>query len=148
MWNIEQWYRCLRLLTFPWLTGHRITSLGETHLTTPGVDFTLAEPWKGQILMWCCSVAQSCPSLCDLMNCSTPGFPGIQFPLKFVQTYVHWVDDAIQPCHPLSPTCLPALSISQHQGLLKWVSSLHQVAKVLELQVQWTFQWTSRTDLL
>ena len=64
-------------------------------------------------------------------------------------THVHWVGDAIQPCHPLSSPSLPALNLSQHQGFFKWVSSLHQVAKVLELQLQHqSFQWTPRTDLL
>ena len=65
------------------------------------------------------------------------------------QTHVHWVSDAIQPSHPLSSPFPPALNLSQHQGLFKWVSSLHQVAKVLEFQLQdLSFQWTPRTDLL
>ena len=65
------------------------------------------------------------------------------------QTYVHWVSDAIQPSHPLSSPSPPAFNLSQHQGLFKWVSSLHQVAKVLEFQLQYqSFQWTPRTDLL
>ena len=63
--------------------------------------------------------------------------------------HVHWVGDAIQPSHPLSSPSPPALNLSQHQSLLKWVSSSHQVAKVLEVQLQHrSFQWTSRTDLL
>ena len=77
------------------------------------------------------SVAQSCPTLCDPMNCSTPGLPvHYQLP-ESTQTHVHWVSDAIQPSHPLLSCSLPALNLSQHQGLFKWVSSLHQVAKVL-----------------
>ena len=67
--------------------------------------------------------------------------------LEFTQTHAHWVGDAIQPFHPLSSPSPPALNLSQHQGLLKWVSSSHQVAKVLEFQLQ-SFQWTPRTDLL
>ena len=69
--------------------------------------------------------------------------------LEFTQTHVHWVGDAIQPSHPLlSPSPL-ALNLSQHQGLFKWVSSSHQVAKVLEFQLQHqSFQWTLRTDFL
>ena len=68
--------------------------------------------------------------------------------LEFTQTHVHWVSDAIQPSHPLSSPSPPALHRSQHQGLFKWVSSLHQVAKVLEFQFQHqSFQWTLRTDL-
>ena len=94
------------------------------------------------------SFTQSYPTVCDPMICSIPGLPVHHQHPESTQTHVHWVGDAMQPSHPLSSPTLPALSISQHQGLLKWVSSLHQVAKVLELQVQWTFQWTSRTDLL
>ena len=75
------------------------------------------------------SVAQWCPSLCDFMNRSTPGLPvHHQFP-ESTQTHVHWVGHAIQPSHPLSSPSPPALNLSQHQGLFKWVSSLHQVPK-------------------
>ena len=67
-------------------------------------------------------VTQSCPTLCNPMNCSTPGLPvHHQFP-EFTQTHVHWVGDAIQPSHPLSSPSPPALNLSQHQGLFKWVS--------------------------
>ena len=95
------------------------------------------------------SVAQSCPTLCDPMNHSTPDLPVHHQLLEFTQTYVHWVGDAIQPSHPLSSPSPPSLNLSQHQGLFKWVSSSHQVAKVLEFQLQHqSFQWTPRTDLL
>ena len=95
------------------------------------------------------SVAQSCPTLCDPMNRSMPGLPVHHQLLEFTQTHVHWVGDAIQPSLPLSSPFLPALNLSQHQGLFKWVSSSHQVAKVLELQLQHqSFQWTPRTNLL
>ena len=77
------------------------------------------------------------------MDCSTPGFPVLHYLSEFAQTHVHWVSDAIQPSHPLSPPSPPALSPSQHQGLFQWVSSLHQVVKVLELQHQ-SFQWIFR----
>ena len=95
------------------------------------------------------SVAQSHPTLCDPMNRSTPGLPvHHQFP-KFTQTHVHWVGDAIQPSHPLSSPSPPAPNPSQHQGLVQWVNSLHEVAKVLEFQLQHrSFQRTPRTDLL
>ena len=82
------------------------------------------------------SVAQSCLTLCDPMNRSTPGLPVHHQLLEFTQTYVHWVHDAIQPSHSLSSSSPPAVNFSQHQGLFKWVSSLHQVAKVLEFQLQ------------
>ena len=81
-------------------------------------------------------VAQLCLTLCDPMNHSMPGLPvHHQFP-EFTQTHVHCVIDAIQPSHPLSSPSLSALNLSQHQGLFKWVSSSHQVAKVLEFQLQ------------
>jgi len=74
-------------------------------------------------------------NLCDLMDCSTPGFPVLHYHPEFAQTRVHWVDDAIQPSHPLLPLSPPALSLSQHQGLFQWGGSSHQVAKALELQL-------------
>ena len=95
------------------------------------------------------SVAQSCPTLCDPINCSMPGLPVHHQLPESTQTHVHWVGDAIQPSHPLSSPSPPALNLSQHQGLFKWVSSSHQVAKVLEFQLQHQFfQRTPRTDLL
>ena len=95
------------------------------------------------------SVAQSCPTLCDPMNHSTPGLPVHHQLPEFTQTHVHWVSDAIQPSHPLSSPSPPAPSPSQHQGLFQWVNSSHEVAKVLEFQLQHqSFQWTPRTDLL
>ena len=83
------------------------------------------------------SVAQSCPTLCDPMDYSMPaGLPVHHQLPEFVETHVHWVSDAIQPSHPLSSPSPPALNLSQHQGLFQWVSSSHQVAKVLEFQLQ------------
>ena len=85
----------------------------------------------------------------DPINHSTPGLPAHHQLLESNQTHVHWVGDATQLSHPLSSPSPPALNLSQHQGLFKWVSSLHQVAKVLEFQLQHqSFQWTPRTDLL
>ena len=83
------------------------------------------------------------------MNHSTPGLPIHHQLPEFTQTHVHWVGDAIQPSHPLSSPSPPALNLSQHQGLSKWISSSHQVANILEFQLQrQSFQWTPRTDLL
>ena len=94
------------------------------------------------------SVSQSCPTLCDPTNHSTPGLPVHRQLLEFTQAHVHWVDEAIQPFHPLSSPSPPALNLSHHRGLFQWVSSSHQVAKVLEFQLQHQcFQWTPRTDL-
>ena len=81
------------------------------------------------------SVAQSCPTLCNPTDCSTPGLPDHHQLPEFTHTQVHLVGDAIQPSHPLSSPSPPAFNLSQHQGLFKWVSSLHQVAKVLEFQL-------------
>ena len=95
------------------------------------------------------SVAQSCPTLCDPMNCSMPGLPVHHQLLESTQTHVHQVSDAIQPSHPLSSPSPPVLNPSQHLGLFQWVSCSHEVAKVLEFQLQHqSFQWTPRTDLL
>ena len=95
------------------------------------------------------SVVQLCLTLCDPMNRSMPGLPvHHQFP-ESTQIHVHWVGDAVQPSHLSSSPSLPALNLSQNQDLFKWVSSLHQVAKILEFQLQHqSFQWTLRTDLL
>ena len=78
------------------------------------------------------SFTQFCPTLCDLMDCSIPGFPVHHQLLELAQTHIHWVDYAIQPSHPLSSPSSPAFNLSQHQGLSQWVNSSHQVAKILE----------------
>ena len=95
------------------------------------------------------SVTQSCPTLCVPMDCSTPGLPAHHQLPEFTQT--HTIKSVMPSNHLillLSPSP-PALNLSQHQGLFKWVSSSHQVAKVLEFQLQHqSFQWTPRTDLL
>ena len=111
-----------------WLEGQ-----WKLHFTKSSVQFS--------------SVAQLCQ--CDPMNCSTPGLPVHHQLLVSTQTHVHRVSDAIQPSHPLLSPSPPALNLSQHQGLFKWVNSSNQVAKVLEFQLQHqSFQWTPRTDLL
>ena len=94
------------------------------------------------------SVTESCPTLFDHMDCSTPGFPVLHHLLELAQTHVHWVSDAIQPSHPLPLPSPPALNLSQHQGLFQWAGSSHQVSKVLEFQLQHqSFQWIFRVDL-
>ena len=95
------------------------------------------------------SVAHLCPTLWNPMNWSTPGLPVQHQLLEFIQTHVHRVGDAIQSSHPLSSPSPPAPNPSQHRGLFQWVNSLHEVAKVLEFQLQHqSFQRTPRTDLL
>ena len=88
-------------------------------------------------------------TLFDPISGSTLGFPVLHYLPEFAQTSVHWVGDAIQSSHPLLPPSPPSLNLSQHQGLSQWVSSSHQVAKVLELQLQHqVFQTIFRIDWL
>ena len=88
-------------------------------------------------------------TLCDPMNCSTPGFLALYSLPDFTQTHVHWVSDAIKPSYPLLPPSPPALNLSHHQGLFRWVGCQHQVAKVLEIQLQHQFfHWIFRVDFL
>ena len=96
------------------------------------------------------SVAQPCLTLCDPMYYSMPGFPVHHQLQECTQTHVHWViSDAIQPSQPLSSPSPSAFTLSQNQGLFQWVSSSHQVAKVLKFQLQHqSFQWIFRTDFL
>jgi len=95
------------------------------------------------------SVAQSYPTVCNPMDCSTPGFLVHHQLLELAQTHVHRVSDAIQPFHPLLSPSPPAFNLSQHQDLFQGVSSSHQVAKGLEFQLQHqSFQWIFRTDFL
>ena len=82
------------------------------------------------------SVAKYCPALCDPMSHSTPGLPVHHQLPEFTQTHVHCVGDAIQPSHPLSSPSPPPFNLSKHLGLFQAVSSSHQVAKVLEFQLQ------------
>ena len=96
-----------------------------------------------------CSVAKSCLTLCDPMGCSASGFPVLHYLPEFAKAHVHRVSDAIQPSHPLSSLSPPVFNLSQHQSLLQWVGSSHQMAKILELQLQHqSFQWIFRVDFL
>ena len=95
------------------------------------------------------SVAQSCPTLCDLIDSSIPGFPDHHQVPEHAQINVYWVGDVIQPSHTLSSPLPPVFNLSQHEGLFQWVSSSQQVDTVLELQLQHqSFQWIFRTDFL
>ena len=83
------------------------------------------------------------------LNCCMLAFPVLHYLFEYTQTQVHWFSDATQTSHPLSSPSLPAFNLSQRQGLCRWVSSMHQVAKVLELQLQHqSFQWIFGTDFL
>ena len=97
----------------------------------------------------CCSVTELCPTLWDPVDCSTPGLPVPHYLPEFAQVHFHWISDSIQPSHPLSPSSPFAFNLSQHRGLFQWVSSLHQVAKILELQLQHqSFQLIFRVNFL
>ena len=102
------------------------------------------------ILLYTSSVQFTCSVVSNSlwpMNRSTPGLSVHHQLVEFTQTHVHWVGDALQPSHALSSPS-SALSLSQHQGLFRWVNSSHQVAKVSEFQLQYqSFQRTARTDL-
>ena len=94
-----------------WSLSGLATEMARTMATTHDVGF-------------CCSVAQSCPSLWDPVNSSKPGFPALYYLLEFSQIHVHWISNAIQPFHPLSSPSPSAFNLSQHQGSSQWVGSL------------------------
>ena len=82
----------------------------------------------------CCSVDQLCLTLYNSTDCSMPGLPVPHHLAEFAQVYVHCIGDAIQPSHPLTPSC-PALNLFQYRGLFQWVVCSHQMTKILELQL-------------
>ena len=139
-----------------WLRNTRMASRKKT-MTSVEHDVEELEPsHSAGRNVKCCSFFQfssveslSPVWLCDPMNRSTPGLPLHHQLPEFTQTHVHRLSDAIQPSHPLSSPSPPAPNPSQHRGLLQWVKSSHEVAKVLEFQPQHqSFQWTPRTGLL
>ena len=169
---VSEWelLKCVCLFAAPWTIAHRATlSVGFSRmLEWVAMPFSRGWSWPrdqilphcsqilyhlsqqgGKIVLQFSSVIQSCLTLCYPMDCSMPGFPIHHKLPEFTQTHVHWVSNAIQPSHPLSSPSPPALNLSQHQGLFQWVSSSHQVAKVLQFQLRHqSFQWTFRTDFL
>ena len=132
-----------KLVYIPWIIYNAFILNASVKMSLETTNCLL--PFKSNNHL--CSV-QSCPTVCDPMDCSTPGLPVHHQLPEFAQTHVHWVGDAIQPSHPLlspSPTC----NLSQHGGLFQWVSSSHQVAQVLEFQLQHqAFYWIFRIDFL
>ena len=117
-----------------------ISSLRPNHITV--LCFTQVF----SSVQFSCSVVSDC---LQAMDCSTPGFPVLHYFLEFVQTHAHWVSDATQASCPLSSPSPPAFNFSQHQSVFQWVGSLHQVAKVLELQLQHqSFQWLFRLGFI
>ena len=98
---------------------------------------------------FCCFPVLSRARLCDPMDYRAPGFPVLHQLPEFVQTLAYWVSDAIQQSHPLLPPSPPAFNLSQQQSLFHWVNSSHQVAKILEFQLQHeSFQWIFKVDFL
>ena len=148
-WTTKEALHCLYLI---YLFKFSIPSqVGFVHLCLSRNLFTLSKlsKWLSYVIHQIRSVAQSCPTLCDPMNRNTPGLPVHHQLPEFTETHVHRVSDAIQSSHPLSSPSPPATNLSQHQDLFQWVNSSHEVAKVLEFQLQHqSFQWTPRTDLL
>ena len=97
----------------------------------------------------CCPVTQSCPTLCDPTDCSTPGLPVPHHLLKFAQVHVHCIGDVIQPSHPLMPSSPSALNLSQHRRLFQWLSCSHQMTKIdilLSHKKEWKSVICSYTD--
>ena len=136
------------LCTFTWLTPSFSSPAICSNITSSKQSFPVSHTTSPlQLTLALCtfhwlpssqfsSIAQKCLTICDPMDCSTPGFPLHHQLPELTQTHVHWVSNAIQPSHPLSSPSPPIFNLSQHQSLFQWVSSLHQVAKVLEFQLQ------------
>ena len=127
LWSCKGWY-CIGT----W--NERLRSKGKLDVVKQEIarlNTDLIEIRSDQIR----SVTQSCPTLCDPMNHSTPGLPVRHQLPEFTETHVHRVSDTIQPSHPLSSPSPLALNPSQHQSLFQWVNSSHEVAKVLEFQL-------------
>ena len=123
------------LTTTPHARGHRHTHSHTRFCMSWYTDLGIQRrPFHTHTVQFS-SVAQSCLTLCDPMNCSMPGLPVHHQLPEFPRTHVHWVSDAIQPSHPLSSPSPLAPNPSQHQSLFQWVNSSHQVAKVLEFQL-------------
>ena len=116
-----------------WKNPNELFSQPNTNTQVLQVTLLVSHGLVSQLIS---SVTQSCPTLCDPMNPSMPGFLVHHKLPEFIQTHAHRVGDAIQPSHPLSFPSPPALNPSQHQGLFQWVNSLHEVAKILEFQLQ------------
>ena len=125
---------CVSIWTYTYVDICKQTIFKEDRVIPSTLSFFRMTP--AIQVPFCCSVTQSCPPLCEPMDCLMPGFPILHCLPELAQTHVHCTDDAIQPSHPPSSPSPPALNLPQHQGLFQWVRSSHQVAKGLELQLQ------------
>ena len=160
----KQFVKRIKTREFLLALGRRLQDLCFWFFLTLSPMTAALEAAQGSLTLWpmtkkkssatptehcCCSVATSCLTLCDPMDCSTPRQASLSYLPEFAQTHVHRVSEAIQSSHPLSPTSPPAFSFSQHQDLFQWVSSSHQVVKVLDLQLQHqSIQWIFGVDFL
>ena len=138
--------RELSVKSFP---AHTDLVMFSSHVQTKWEPSWTQPPWLSVTSpsLQFSSVIQLCPTLCNPMDCSMPGLLVHHQLPEFTQTHVHWVSDAIQPYGPLASSP-PAFYLSQYQDFFQWNGSSHQVAKVLEFQLQHqSFQWTLRTDL-
>ena len=144
-------YECPVLLGCRVFTPDRTYDSGFQHCEVKNI-FVLLDPesnevWKNGkfsgLSVQFSSVVQLCLTLCDTMNLSTVGLPVHHQILEPTQIHIHRVGYAFQPSHPLSSPSPPVPNPFQHQGLFQWVNSSHEVAKVLEFQLQHqSFQWT------
>ena len=135
-WCTAKWFNCVCVCVYIYILFHSTAKWFSLYICVcvcVCVQFSL--------------VTQLCPTVCNSMDCIMLGLWVHHQCPEFTETHVHWVGDAIHASHPLSSPSPPTLHLSQHQGLFQWVSSSHQVAKVLELQYQ-SFQWIFRTDFL
>ena len=134
-------------MSFHSLIAHFFLALNNNPLSECTTVYLSNDLLKDILVDSSWSVAKSCLTLCEAMDCSRPGLPVHHQLLELAQTHVHRAGAAIQPFHPLSSPSPPALNFSQHQGHFQWVSSSHQVTKVLEFQHQHqSFQWIFRTN--
>ena len=125
------WYTPMRLHSFCNVIKWDNRNSVKSYMNVWGKEYVL-----NRAPLCCCSVAKLCPTHFNPMDWDTPGFPVLHHLLAVAQTHFHWVSDAIWPSHPLLPLSPSIFNLSQHEGLFQWVSSLHQVTKVLELQLQ------------
>ena len=133
------------LCAVPWRKGIRLRTVFGV-IVNSAVGPASASLIIHPLLLFSCSVI---PALCNLMDCSTPGFTVLHHLSGFSRAHIDWVSDTIQPSCPLLSPSPPAIYLSQHQGLFQWVSSSHQVAKGLDFQLQYqSFQWKFRVDFL
>ena len=155
--------QCSSILSFPTLAFfflHGLIALIRTSGTMlkisdvkrhvwiiPYMKGNIRKTFQHQFWYFCCSVAQSCPPLCDPMDCSISGLPVLHHLLDFAQTHVQWVSDAIQPSHPLSLHPPPALNLSQHQSLFQWVWLFTSGGQSIGASASSSvFQWIFRVD--